>query len=127
MIQLDPASPRPLSLQLAHTLRQQIDTGVWQRNTRLLAGIELASQFEGSRGIVRQAMDLLVNQGLLQRIPVKGMFVIQPDPHVCSQLIGRVVPYLRDSFITDVLRGVETVLLLRLRPLPSPMSAHPPH
>ncbi|HEX6290081.1 MAG TPA: GntR family transcriptional regulator [Herpetosiphonaceae bacterium] len=110
MAALDPASPRPLYAQLAAYLRQQIESGVWQRNSRLPPEIELAAQFEVSRGTVRQAMDLLVKQGLLQRIPGKGTFVTLPDTHARSQLIGIVVPYLRDSLTTDMLRGAESVL-----------------
>lgn len=110
MASLDPASPQPLYLQLTDYLRRQIDTGVWQPNNRLPPEVELAAQFDVSRGTVRQAMDLLVNQGLLQRIPGKGTFVTSFSARSRSQLIGIVVPYLRDSLITDVLWGAESVL-----------------
>ncbi len=105
---LDPAAPRPLYLQLADYLRRQIDTDAWQPNTRLPPGADLAAQCAVSRGTVRQAMDLLVNQGLLQRIPGKGTFVTLPTPHASSRLIGMVV--LGDSLTTDILRGAESVL-----------------
>jgi DNA-binding LacI/PurR family transcriptional regulator len=107
---LDPASPQPLYLQLANFLRRQLAVGVWQLNDRLPPEIELCQQFDVSRGTVRQAMDLLVNQGLLQRIPGKGTFVTGINSQLRSQMIGIVVPYLRDSLIMDVLRGVESVL-----------------
>jgi DNA-binding LacI/PurR family transcriptional regulator len=110
MAMLDPTSPRPLYLQLADHLRRQIDTGAWQANTRLPPEVELAVQFTVSRGTVRQAMDLLVHQGLLQRTPGKGTFVTAPNPHGRSQLIGMVVPYLHDSLTTDILCGAESVL-----------------
>lgn len=110
MATLDPASPQPLYLQLTNYLRRQIETGIWQANNRLPPEVELAAQFDVSRGTVRQAMDLLVNQGLLQRIPGKGTFVTSLSARSRSQLIGIVVPYLRDSLITEVLRGAESVL-----------------
>lgn len=110
MSALDPTSPQPLYLQLTEYLRHQINNGVWQPNDRLPPEVELAAQFDISRGTVRQAMDLLVNQGLLQRIPGKGTFVTNVSVRSRSQLIGIVVPYLRDSLITEVLRGAESVL-----------------
>jgi DNA-binding LacI/PurR family transcriptional regulator len=110
MPSLDPASPQPLYLQLANFLRRQIAIGAWRPNDRLPAEVELCQQFDVSRGTVRQAMDLLVNQGLLQRIPGKGTFVTGVTVQPRSQLIGIVVPYLRDSLIMDVLRGAESVL-----------------
>lgn len=110
MLPLDPASPRPLYLQLTDRLRRQIQSGVWPPGYRLPPEMELTSQLSVSRGTVRQAMDLLVNQGLLQRIPGKGTFVTLPDTRARSQLIGIVVPYLRDSLTTDIVRGAEGVL-----------------
>lgn len=110
MVQLDPRSPRPLYQQLADQLRQQIITGAWPAGYRLAPELELAAQLGVSRGTVRQAMDLLVDQGLLQRTPGKGSFVRASDGQARSQLIGMVVPYLRDSLTTDVLRGVEATL-----------------
>lgn len=107
---LNPASPRPLYLQLADQLRRQIDSGVWKANDRLPPELDLARELDVSRGTVRQAMDLLVSQGLLQRIPGKGTFVTTPEPGESSQLIGIVVPFLRDSLTTDMLRGAESVL-----------------
>lgn len=110
MAKLDPASPRPLYLQLAGYLRQQIDTDAWQPNTQLPPEVDLTARCSVSQGTVRQAMDLLVNQGLLQRIPGKGTFVTIRNPHIRSRLIGMVVPYLRHSLISDMLRGAESVL-----------------
>lgn len=107
---LDPASPRPKYLQLADHLRRQIESGIWEAAYRLPPEIDLARKLEVSRGTVRQAMDLLVNQGLLQRIAGKGTFVTTPERRPQSQLIGIVVPFLRDSLTTDMLRGAESVL-----------------
>lgn len=107
---LSPGSPRPLYLQLADHLRRQIETGAWPPEYQLPPEIELAAQFEVGRGTVRQAMALLVNQGLLQRTAGKGTFVAIPETRPRSQLIGMVVPYLRDSLTTDMLHGAEGIL-----------------
>ncbi len=110
MSPLDPASPRPLYQQLADHLRRQIEDGTWQPGDRLPPELEIATDLALSRGTVRQAMDLLVTQGLLQRTPGKGTFVTPPAVRPRSQLIGIVVPFMRDSLTTDILRGVEVVL-----------------
>lgn len=107
---LDPTSPRPLYLQLADHLRRQVQDGTWPAGHRLPPEIDLARALAISRGTARQAMDLLVSQGLLQRIPGKGTFVTLPDRRPSSQLIGIVVPFLRDSLTTDMVRGAESVL-----------------
>lgn len=110
MSPLDPASPRPLYQQLADHLRRQINDGTWQPGDRLPPELEIATELALSRGTVRQAMDLLVTQGLLQRTPGKGTFVTPPAVRPRSQLIGIVVPFMHDSLTTDILRGVEVVL-----------------
>ncbi|MCG8346515.1 MAG: GntR family transcriptional regulator [Chloroflexales bacterium] len=107
---LDTESPRPLYLQLADYLRRQIDIGALKPYDRLPPEIDLAANLAVSRGTVRQALDLLVKQGLLQRIPGKGTFVTEPDLRPGAQLIGIVVPYLRDSLTSDMLRGAENTL-----------------
>lgn len=110
MPELSPVSPRPLYLQLADYLRRQIETGAWPPEFQLPPEIDLATQFEVGRGTVRQAMALLVNQGLLQRTAGKGTFVAISEARPRSQLIGMVVPYLRDSLTTDMLHGAEGIL-----------------
>jgi DNA-binding LacI/PurR family transcriptional regulator len=107
---LDTESPRPLYLQLADYVRHQIDIGALKPYDRLPPEIDLAASLAVSRGTVRQAMDLLVKQGLLQRIPGKGTFVTDLDLRPSAQLIGIVVPYLRDSLTSDMLRGAESAL-----------------
>jgi LacI family transcriptional regulator len=67
-------------------------------------------QYEVSRGTVREALDLLMDEGLLTRIPGKGTFVASRGELAHPQLLGIVVPYLRDSLTTEMLRGAETVL-----------------
>lgn len=110
MSPLDASNPRPKYLQLADYLRRQIVSGAWSPNYRLPPEIDLAKELAVSRGTVRQAMDVLVNQGLLQRTAGKGTFVTVPNTPPSSQRIGIVVPYLRDSLTTDMLRGAENVL-----------------
>lgn len=108
----DPLSPRPLYLQLADYFRRQIEGGALKPGERLMPELEIAEKYGLARGTVRQALALLVNQGLLQRTRGKGTFVADTEVSSRSPLIGIVIPYLRDSLTVDIMRGAESVLRL---------------
>jgi len=108
----DPSSPRPLYLQIADYFRKQIKTGILKPGERLTPELEIAEQYHLARGTIRQALELLVNQGLLERTRGKGTFVAHTQVSAPSPLIGFVVPYLRDSFMADIMRGAESILRL---------------
>jgi DNA-binding LacI/PurR family transcriptional regulator len=112
MVLFDPTSPRPLYLQLADYLRRQIENGTLKPGDRLMPELEIAEKYGLARGTVRQALHLLVNQGLLQRTRRKGTFVADTKVSLHSPLIGIVVPYLRDTLTVDIVRGAESVLRL---------------
>ncbi|MFJ9041156.1 GntR family transcriptional regulator [Streptomyces sp. NPDC102406] len=67
LITIDRASPVPLYFQFAQQLQQLIETGVLPPGTRLSNEIALADQFGLSRPTMRQAMQHLVDKGLLAR------------------------------------------------------------
>ncbi|WP_338692748.1 GntR family transcriptional regulator [Streptomyces sp. Q6] len=67
LITIDRASPVPLYFQFAQQLQQLIETGVLPPGTRLTNEISLADQFGLSRPTMRQAMQHLVDKGLLAR------------------------------------------------------------
>jgi DNA-binding LacI/PurR family transcriptional regulator len=110
MAGLDPGSPSPLYAQLAEQLRRHIQRGELQPGDRLWSESELCDRFGVSRGTVREALDVLASEGLLQRIAGKGTFIAEPSRARQSKLLGMIVPYLRDSLTTDMLRGAESVL-----------------
>src|SRR5262245_59300553 len=111
MDEFDPSSPRPLYLQLADHLRREIETGVLKPGERLPPEVETAEKYGLARGTVRQALELLVNQRLIQRTPGKGTFITD-SKLPSNSLIGIVVPYLRDSLTAEIVRGAESALRL---------------
>lgn len=68
----------PLYHQLRELLREKIESGEWQPGYRLPTESELTVEFGVSRGTVRQAMQLLENQGLVERSQGRGTFVGRP-------------------------------------------------
>ena len=76
MMMLDRGNRAPaLYLQLAAHFRDQIMAGTLPPGSQLPTEIELTETFEVSRNTVRQAMNLLVNEGLLARTQGRGTFV----------------------------------------------------
>ncbi|MFJ9179170.1 GntR family transcriptional regulator [Streptomyces sp. NPDC102360] len=67
LITIDRNSPVPLYFQFAQQLQQLIESGVLPPGTRLSNEIALADQFGLSRPTMRQAMQHLVDKGLLAR------------------------------------------------------------
>jgi GntR family transcriptional regulator, arabinose operon transcriptional repressor len=107
---LNSSSPRPLYQQLADLLKQQIQDGTYPTGSRLESEPEIATRYDVARGTVRQALDLLVEEGLLDRIQGKGTFIAAVETPANVNLIGVIVPYLNDNLTVGILRGIESVL-----------------
>jgi GntR family transcriptional regulator, arabinose operon transcriptional repressor len=108
-IQIDQNSPISIYMQLLKQLRIKIQTGEWLPGTRLPSELELAKEHNISRGTVRQAMMLLVSEGLVERSPGKGTFVSTKTFPAANHLIGAILPYKYDSLTLDILFGIEEI------------------
>lgn len=77
-----------LSDQIVAMLRQRIASGEWPEHYRLRPEPELAAALEVSRGTLRKAMALLVEEGQLVKIPGRGTFVASRsiDSTIANQL-----------------------------------------
>jgi len=73
---LDSKDPTPRYLRLATLYRQRIQKGAWQPNEYLPTIEQLMQEFHVARVTVRQALSLLVNEGLLRSGRGKGIEVI---------------------------------------------------
>src|SRR5690242_3381184 len=69
--------------QLISHFREQILDGSLPAGARLPTELDLAEEHQISRGTVRQAMSVLVNEGLLERVRGRGTFV-RPLPPAAS-------------------------------------------
>ncbi|HVU14137.1 MAG TPA: GntR family transcriptional regulator [Phototrophicaceae bacterium] len=72
---LDRLSPIPIYQQIVNWMRAQIADGIWPEHFQLRSEIELAQELGVNRGTLRNAIETLVDEGLLLRIHGKGTFV----------------------------------------------------
>jgi GntR family transcriptional regulator, arabinose operon transcriptional repressor len=100
--------------QLISHFRERILDGSLPPGARLPTELELAEKHQISRGTVRQAMSVLVNQGLLERVRGRGTFVrpLPPaatrTPRATERRIGLVLAHSSGSQLDlDILIGVE--------------------
>lgn len=75
---LNQQSPIPLYRQLAERIREDIDNGVHAVEQKIPSENVLASRYSIGRPTVRQATDLLVRQGKLERRRGSGTYVLPP-------------------------------------------------
>jgi GntR family transcriptional regulator len=68
----------PLYHQLRELLLHQIETGEWLPGHQLPTEKGLSSEFGVSRATVRQALQFLEHQGLIERFAGRGTFVARP-------------------------------------------------
>ena len=75
-MQIKHNSPIPLYYQLREQIRENILSGKWDYGKELPAELKLCEELNLSRATVKQAMDGLVQEGLIERKKGKGTFVI---------------------------------------------------
>lgn len=78
MISLDPDAMTPMYVQLAIVLRDRIRNGEIPVGRRLPSQSELEVETGGtvSRRTIKSAIEVLVDEGLVQGVQGKGVFVI---------------------------------------------------
>jgi DNA-binding LacI/PurR family transcriptional regulator len=100
--------------QLAEIFRKHILDGTLTGETELPTEFELSATYGVSRGTVRQALRLLSDEGLIERLPGRGTFVRHRDPpsaqrHVGEKTIGVIIPSAHDQLSLKILVGAESV------------------
>ncbi len=103
-----------LYLRLARIFRQQIRTGSWPPGRQIPTIPELCRTFGASRTPVRQALALLISDGLVSSMPGRGTFVsAEVAPAVDDEALRRSIcnPF--------ALGPGQTIRVLRRRQLPA--------
>jgi GntR family transcriptional regulator len=86
-------SKLPYYYQLYEILHQNIVRGEWQPDDMLPSEVELMERYNVSRITVRQALDELVNEGLIYRQRGRGTFVAHPT---VDQALTRIISFTED-------------------------------
>lgn len=103
---LNQQSPVPLYRQLADRIRDDIDAGVHAVATKIPSENELASRYHIGRPTVRQATDLLVRQGKLERRRGSGTYVLPPNQSIDLFSLAGTSAALRESALNAKLQLV---------------------
>ncbi len=75
----DSSAPAPLHAKLREALLAQILDGILQPGDLLPSERQLQSLLNLSRPTIRQAINALIQEGLVQRVAGKGTFIIEPE------------------------------------------------
>jgi GntR family transcriptional regulator len=105
-------SQLPYYQQLYDILRRQITSGFWKPGDRLPSEAELTDQYEVSRIVVRQAFDMLVNEGWVYRRRGRGTFVTTPT---IEHGLTRIISFTEDMQRRGLKPGTK-ILSARLEP-----------
>lgn len=97
---LNPGSPLPLYQQLAELLSREIATGALEPGGRLPSEPELARRHQIGRPTVRQATELLVQRGLVERRRGSGTFVRSAPRRVDLFSLGGTLSSFREGGLT---------------------------
>ena len=108
MDSLDKQSSKTIYQQLAAIIRKQVIYGELKPGVKLPSENELVKQYAISRSSVRQAIDILVGEGLVERVHGKGNFIYDwRTMNVEGGTIALLVPYERLSLFPNIINGVE--------------------
>jgi GntR family transcriptional regulator len=69
-----------LYVQVASVMRRRIETGQWQPGQKISTLVELEREFQVARVTVRQAIEILQEEGLLDSQQGRGTFVSKKSP-----------------------------------------------
>lgn len=103
---LSRSSKVPLYYQLYEILLDQIRDGSWQPEDMLPTENELVQRYQLSRATVRQAFEMLVNEGRVYRRQGQGTFVSKP---AFEQNLNRIVSFWDDMKQRGLKPGTEVL------------------
>lgn len=75
---VDPDSPVYVYVQVADDIQARIKAGQLQVGARLPGERELADQYRIAYGTARRVIQELRDRGLVQTVPSKGTFIVEP-------------------------------------------------
>src|SRR5437868_5565278 len=102
-----PALSEPLHIRIAERLRAEIRDGTYAPGQRLPREIELATLLQVSRGTLRHALRVLLDEGMIETVAGKGTFVPRYEPRRSIGLIGMILPSVVRARNPELISGAE--------------------
>lgn len=98
-------------MQIAQTLADEIRSGRWAMGARLPIEPELCARFGVARQTLRQAVGVLEDQGMVERLQGSGTYVRATSPvPKKQQTICIMMTYLDNYIFPEIISGIEEVL-----------------
>ncbi len=95
---------------IAGQLYEEIQAGLYRHNQMLPTERELMARFSLSRQTVRQALNILVQEGIIQKRQGSGSHILNPASPKQHKSVSIVTTYIDDYIFPDILRNVEAIL-----------------
>lgn len=98
---------KPKNVIIADAIREQINSGTLPVGERLLSDDDFARKYKINKRTVAAGLNALVKEGLLERIPRQGTFVVNNDSngHKTSNAVGMVMLSKGDIY-SDINRNI---------------------
>jgi DNA-binding LacI/PurR family transcriptional regulator len=98
---------KPKNVIIADAIRGQINSGVIPVGERLLSDDDFARKYKVNKRTVAAGLNALVKEGLLERIPRRGTFVIKKDSegHRTSNAVGMIM-YSKGDVYSNINRNI---------------------
>ena len=90
--------PMPQYRIIAKDLRERIESNELQPGQKLPTEVDLKEEYEASRNTVRDAIKLLISQGLVETRPGEGTFVVELI-HPFVVILDSDAEHIRDSYV----------------------------
>lgn len=102
----------PKYVQLADTLRTLIQDGAFHDTRQLPTEIQLSEQYQVSRQTVRQALGVLVNEGLIEKRQGSGSHITRAGLNAAHRTykIAIITTYISDYIFPSILRSIQDIL-----------------
>src|SRR5215470_10160094 len=100
-------SSEPLHVRVADRIRADIRDGIYAPGERLPAEVYLANFLRVSRGTLRHALRVLLDEGMIETIAGKGTFVPHYEPRRSIGLIGMILPSVVRARNPELITGAE--------------------
>ena len=102
----------PKYVQLVQWIRQKIQQDGLEKGDRFYTEHALAQLFSVSRQTVRQAINVLINEGVLESRQGSGTYIAAPMTvkRSSSQTIGIIVTYFDEYIFPSIINGIESVV-----------------